>query len=626
MDQETSLPLQPTSFNPLVPINPKEIAEVALAPLLFPTNVDLAPSLSERDSYTSTALAELMDRATNAAIAKLTLGLSPASLMGAYLDWLTHLAASPGKRLQLMEKGFRKLARLQRNLLQCAFRQNGYKPCISPLPQDKRFLSDGWQRWPFNFFYQSHLLLQQWWHVATTDVPGVSAQNERMLEFTARQILDVFSPSNFIFTNPDVLDTIYREGGRNLLNGFQNWFEDVDRIAGGRPPVGAESFRPGHEVAITEGKVIYRNVLIELIQYSPSTPNVKPEPLLIIPAWIMKYYILDLSPNNSLIKYLVAQGFTVFTISWKNPDPESRDVGLDDYHNLGIMSALKAISAIIPNTKVHGVGYCLGGTLLAITAAALARDRNSPFKTLSFLAAQIDFTEPGELQLFMNESQLRFLEDMMWEQGFLDAKQMAGAFQMLRSNDLIWSRGMREYLLGKRTQMTDLTAWNADSTRMPYRMHSEYLRKFYLNNDLAEGRYEVDGKPITISDIRTPLFCVGTTKDHIAPWRSVYKWNQFADSNVTFVLTEGGHNAGIISEPGHKNRKYQIATREEHAVHMDPETWLSRTPYQNGSWWPAWSSWLSEYSSAPVKPPRIGAPEKGFTPEYDAPGQYIHET
>ena len=607
MDKVTKISQSTTSFNPLVPLNPKDLAEVALAPLLFPKNLDLSPSLTERDSYTSTALAELMDRATNAAIAKLTLGLSPASMIGAYLDWLTHLAASPGKRLQLVEKAFRKIARLQRNLLQCALSHNSYKPCISPLPQDKRFLSDGWQRWPFNIFYQSHLLVQQWWHVATTDVPGVSAQNERMLQFTARQILDLFSPSNFIFTNPDVLDAIYREGGRNLLTGLQNWIEDLDRLAGGRPPVGAESFRPGHELS--------------LIHIS----DVRPEPLLIVPAWIMKYYILDLSPKNSLIQYLVNQGFTVFAISWKNPDPESRDLGLDDYHKLGILSALKVITAVVPNTKVHGVGYCLGGTLLAITAAALARDRNSPFKTLSFLAAQIDFTEPGELQLFMNESQLRFLEDMMWEQGFLDAKQMAGAFQMLRSNDLIWSRGMREYLLGKRTPMTDMMAWNADSTRMPYRMHSEYLRKFYLNNDLAEGRYKVDGKPISIADIRTPLFCLGTTKDHIAPWRSVYKWNQFADANITFVLTEGGHNAGIISEPGHKDRKYQIATREEHSVHMDPETWVSRTPLQNGSWWPAWASWLSEHSGTSVKPPRIGAPEMGFTPEYDAPGQYVHE-
>jgi polyhydroxyalkanoate synthase len=422
-----------------------------------------------------------------------------------------------------------------------------------------------------------------------------------------------------------VLNATFREGGRNLLRGYQNFIEDWERMAGGRPPVGAEDFQPGRDVAVTPGKVVYRNRLMELIQYAPTTKTVRPEPILIVPAWIMKYYILDLSPDNSLIKYLVGQGFTVFTISWKNPDPEARDLGLDDYRRLGILAALEAIEAIVPERKVHGVGYCLGGTLLAITAAGLARNGTSPFETLSFLAAQIDFTEPGELQLFINESQLRFLEDMMWEQGFLDAKQMSGAFQLLRSNDLIWSRMMREYLLGERTPMNDMMAWNADTTRMPYRMHSEYLRKLYLNNDLAEGRYEVDGRPITIADIRQPVFTVGTVKDHVAPWRSVYKWNQLSDTSVTFLLTDGGHNAGIISEPGHPRRSYQMATRAEGDLHVDPDTWASQTPKQDGSWWPAWINWLEEHSGEPVLPPDLGARDKGYAAEYDAPGTYVFE-
>jgi polyhydroxyalkanoate synthase len=467
--------------------------------------------------------------------------------------------------------------------------------------------------------------MQQWWHVATTGVPGLSLQHERMLEFTARQILDIFAPSNFVLTNPEVLNATYREGGRNLVRGFQHLMEDWERMAGGRPPVGAEAYQPGRNVAVTPGKVVYRNRLMELIQYAPATQAVRPEPILIVPAWIMKYYILDLSPENSLIKYLVGQGFTVFAISWKNPDPDARDLGLDDYRKLGVLSALEAIEAIVPERKVHGVGYCLGGTLLAITAAALARNGRSPFETLSFLAAQVDFTEPGELQLFINESQLRFLEDMMWEQGFLDAKQMSGAFQLLRSNDLIWSRMMREYLLGERTPMNDMMAWNADTTRMPYRMHSEYLRRLYLNNDLAEGRYEVDGRPVTIGDIRQPVFTVGTVKDHVAPWRSVYKWNQLADTSVTFLLTEGGHNAGIISEPGHPRRSYQMATRTDQDLHVDPETWAAQTPVEEGSWWPAWIDWLAQYSGEPVPPPELGSREKGYAAEYDAPGLYVYE-
>jgi polyhydroxyalkanoate synthase len=583
------------------------------------------PSLLERDSYTSTALAEVLDRATHASIARVTMGLSPASLVGAYLDWLAHMAVAPGKRLQLVEKYFRKWARLQRFALHCALNADTQHMCIDPLPQDQRFASPRWQAWPFNVYYQAHLLAQQWWHVATTGVPGVSAQNTRMLEFTARQMLDVFSPSNFVLTNPDVLEATWREGGQNFVRGFQHFLEDWERIAGGRPPVGTEAYLPGRDVALTPGKVVHRNRLIELIQYTPTTATVRPQPILVVPAWIMKYYILDLSPRNSMIKYLVDRGFTVYTISWKNPDPEDRELGFDDYRKLGILAALDTIGTIQPERKVHAVGYCLGGTLLAITAAAMARNGvRSPFETLTFLAAQIDFSEPGELQLFINESQLRFLEDMMWEQGFLDAKQMSGAFQMLRSNDLVWSRVMREYLLGERSRMTDLLAWNADTTRMPYRMHSEYLRRLYLNNDLAEGRFTVDGRPITISDIRAPVFCVGTVKDHVAPWRSVYKWNQLSDTTVTFALTSGGHNAGIVSEPGHAGRTYQVATRREGDLYIDPDTWAMQTPMRNGSWWPEWVSWLERGSGAPTAPPRMGAPDKGYAPQLDAPGSYVH--
>ncbi len=584
---------------------------------------DFREAVFESDSFTSTALTEVLDRATHASMAKVTLGLSPASLIGAYLDWLAHLTAAPGKRLQLAEKAFRKLLRLQRYALSCALQQNGRAPCIAPLPQDRRFASEEWQKWPFNIYYQSHLLAQQLWHVATTNVPGVSHQNERMLEFGARQILDVFSPSNFVWTNPEVLAATFNEGGQNFARGLQHYIEDLDRVIGGKPPVGAEAFHPGKDVAITPGKVVYRNKLIELIQYAPMTQTVHAEPILIVPAWIMKYYILDLSPQNSMIRHLVEQGFTVFAISWRNPGPEFRDLGLDDYRRLGVAAALDAMAAIVPGRKVHGVGYCLGGTLLSIAAAVMARNGASPFASLSFLAAQVDFTEAGELQLFINESQVRFLEDMMWEQGFLDSRQMAGAFQMLRSNDLIWSRVMREYLLGRRDPMTDLMAWNADSTRMPYRMHSEYLRHLYLENDLAEGRFEVDGRPVVISDIREPVFCVGTLKDHVAPWRSVFKWNQMVDSEVTFVLTEGGHNAGIISEPGHTKRKFQIGSRKGYDLHVDSETWQTTTPVVEGSWWPAWASWLLHKSSETVSPPPLGAPQSGYPVLHDAPGLYV---
>jgi polyhydroxyalkanoate synthase len=387
--------------------------------------------------------------------------------------------------------------------------------------------------------------------------------------------------------------------------------------------VGAEAYEPGVNLAATPGKVVFRNRLIELIQYTPTTGTVRPEPLLIVPAWIMKYYILDLSAHNSMVRYLVDQGFTVFMISWKNPDAEDRDLTLNDYRQLGVMAALDAIAAIVPGPRVHAIGYCLGGTLLSIAAAAMARDEDDRLASVTLLAAQTDFTEAGELTLFINESQLAFLEDMMWEQGYLDSTQMAGAFQLLRSNDLVWSRLVHDYLMGERATINDMMAWNADTTRMPYRMHSEYLRRLFLDNDLAEGRYTVDGRPIAIQDIRAPIFAVGTETDHVAPWKSVYKINLLADVDVTFVLTKGGHNAGIVSEPGHDHRHYRIATRPASGRHIPADDWLTMTPRRDGSWWPALADWLAGHSGAPVAPPSLGLPAmQGMLA--DAPGSYIH--
>jgi polyhydroxyalkanoate synthase subunit PhaC len=534
------------------------------------------------------------------------------------------LAFSPGKQVQLVEKAMRKGVRIAEYIGRSTL-QKGVEPCIQPLPQDKRFRSEAWQRWPYSLIYQSFLLNQQWWHNATTGVRGVTQQHENALEFASRQILDVFSPSNFVLTNPEVLERTVEEGGANLIRGLQNLIEDWQRAATGKQPTGGEHFRVGRNLATTPGKVVYRNRLIELIQYSPTTAKVRPEPLLLVPAWIMKYYILDLSPENSLVKYLTGQGFTVFMISWKNPGPEDRDLGLEDYRGLGVMSALDAVEAIVGSSRIHGVGYCLGGTLLAIAAAAMARDRDVRLATLTLLAAQTDFTEAGELMLFINESQVTFLEDMMWEQGFLDTRHMAGAFQLLRSNDLIWSRMVHEYLMGERAPMNDLTVWNADATRMPYRMHSEYVRQLFLNNDLAEGRYQAGSRPITISDIRAPVFAVGTEWDHIAPWRSVYKLHLLADTDVTFLLTKGGHNAGIISEPGRLGRYYRVATKLELDRYRDPETWCAETPTTDGSWWPEWVAWLTTHSGQPVAPPAMGATAKGYASVYDAPGTYVLE-
>ena len=572
----------------------------------------------EQDADIQLVSPETLDRLTHAVLGHMTFGLSPAALAQAYADWQQHLAIAPGKQGRLVQKAIRKALRLARHMAERAVDPH-CEACIGTLAQDKRFSDPEWQRWPFDMIYQSFLLNQQWWHNATTGVPGVSKHHEQAVSFAARQILDLFSPSNFVLSNPEILRQTIQEAGMNLNRGYLNFIEDWERAIAGRPPVGSEKFVVGKNVAVTPGKVVYRNNLIELIQYHPTTESVHAEPVLIVPAWIMKYYILDLSPNNSLVRYLIERGHTVFMISWLNPGTNARDFGMDDYLELGVMSALNMISKILPDRKVQALGYCLGGTLLAIAAAAMSRDGDERLSSVSLLAAQTDFVDAGELMLFIDESEVTFLEDMMWEQGYLDTKQMSGAFQLLRSNDLVWSRLVHEYLLGRRREMTDLMAWNADATRLPYRMHSEYLRRLFLENSLARSNYQVDGRAVSLTDIRVPIFVVATEWDHVSPWRSVYKIKSITDTEVTFLLTNGGHNAGIISEPGHEGRHYRISTKFADAPYMGPDHWLEITPVNDGSWWPAWEGWLSDKSKETIPAPMVGS-EYGHG---DAPGQYV---
>ena len=556
-------------------------------------------------------------------ISRYSSGVSPASLALAYLDWLLHLQAAPGKQLEMVQKAIRKRSRLSAYLLS-AMGQEEADCCIEPLPGDNRFRNPAWRKQPFGIWSQSFLLTQQWWHNLTHDVPGVSPHHEEVVSFVARQLLDIYSPSNNPFTNPEVLERTRETGGQNFVSGFNNWREDMRRQIQGRPPVGTEDFIPGEDVAVTPGRVVFRNHLIELIQYAPATREVHAEPILIVPAWIMKYYILDLSPQNSMVKYLTEQGFTVFAISWRNPSADDRELSLNDYRRMGVMDALEAINAICPDRKVHATGYCLGGTLLSIAASAMARDGDDRLASVSLLAAQTDFSEPGELALFIDHSQMHFIESIMWNRGFLSADEMAGAFQLLRSNDLLWSRLVREYMMGERAPMFDLMAWNADTTRMPYRMHSEYLKKLYINNDLANGRFMVDGRPVTLQGLRVPVFAVGTEHDHVAPWRSVYKIHQLADTDITFALANGGHNAGIVSEPGHNGRHYRIAHHRHRDQILSPDQWLEASTEKSGSWWTGWSEWLAKHSSADlIRPPRTGAARKGYPVLDEAPGTYV---
>jgi polyhydroxyalkanoate synthase len=441
--------------------------------------------------------------------------------------------------------------------------------------------------------------------------------------FITRQLLDVLSPSNFVATNPEVLQRSARTLGGNLAQGAIHWWDDWERLQAGRPPAGVGDFRVGDNVAITPGKVVMRNPLVELIQYAPTTTRVHPEPVFILPAWIMKYYVLDLEPPDSLIKYLVDHGHTVFCVSWKNPGAAERDYGMDDYLRMGLFDSLDAVSAVVPDKKVHAVGYCLGGTLLAMGAAAMARDSDDRLATVTLLAAQTDFSEPGEIALFIDDSEVTFLEDIMFDRGYLTRGQMAGAFQLLRSNDLIWSRAVHDYLMGERTPMNALMAWNADATRMPYRMHSQYLHGLFLRNDLAAARFRVCGKPVALGDIQVPFFCLGTETDHVAPWRSVYKLHLLTDAEITFALTTGGHNAGVVSPPGHPRRSYRLRVRQDSGKYVDPGIFLAHAERKEGSWWPEWQGWLARHSGRPRPAPTMGAAEKGYLPLADAPGTYV---
>ncbi len=551
-----------------------------------------------------------LDRWLLSTVAPFTGGLAPVTLAAAAADWWLHLLASPAKQLELAQL-----------LLQAPG-----AAAVAALPQDKRFAAPAWRQWPFSSWAQGFLQWQQLWQHATEGVPGVSRHHEAMVAFGARQWLDMLSPSNFLCTNPVVLQRTAAESGANLWRGAALALQDAWLDALGLPPAGAEAFAVGRNLATTPGQVVMHNRLAELIQYDATTPQVRPEPLLLVPAWLMKYYVLDLSAHNSLVRALVAQGFTVFVLSWKNPTPEDRETSLDDYAGLGVAAALDTIARIRPATPVHALGYCLGGTLMAMVAARLARTQPQALKSLTLLTAQTDFSDPGELGLFIDEGQLEMLEDTMWRQGVLQARQLKGTFQMMRSQDLIWSYRVISQLLGERPPLTDLMAWNADGTRLPYRAHAQVLRQLYLENRLARGRMELQGQALNLADIRVPVFSVGAVQDHVAPWRSVFKLHALTDAEQTFVLTAGGHNVGIVNPPGAARTSRRLRRWRAGERLLTPDEWLDSTPVEAGSWWTPWFAWLQRHSGRWIAAPAAcGAAERGVPPLGPAPGLYVLE-
>jgi polyhydroxyalkanoate synthase len=566
------------------------------------------------------------DREFRAQLAQMTSGLAPSAFTAAWGDWAMHMALSPAKRRELQ---LHALERAQ-DTWAFALRALAGAP-VAPSEgfdgsADQRFEVADWTRFPFNVYARAYQNSAELMKEALSGVGGVSEYHSQLTAFAVRMLLDATSPANHLATNPELLALTQAEGGQNLVRGIKHVIEDVRRTIEGGAPAGTEEFEVGKSVAVTPGKVVFRNELIELIQYSPTTKDVHAEPLLIVPAWIMKYYILDLSPRNSMVKYLVDQDHTVFMMSWKNPDESDRDVGMDDYVRKGFCAALDAVTAIVPQRQVHAVGYCIGGTLLSIGAAALARHKDERLASITMFAAQTDFSEPGELAFFINPGQLATLEATMHRKGVLESKQMGGAFAMLRAQDLLWQPLINQYVKGQRDKMIDLMAWNADGTRMPWRMHSEYLYRLYLDNELAANRFPVEGQLIRLSDIRVPLFVVGTEADHVAPWKSVYKVDNLVRSDdKTFLLTAGGHNAGIVCGPVHPKRHYRMLTNRLADPHLAPEEWMEAAPKHPGAWWPAWQQWLADHSSGRTKPPAMGSARKGYAVLDDAPGQYVRQ-
>lgn len=584
-----------------------------------PDLLSLLDDLIKKIPKISESTTENIDIKLRARISKLTKGMSPIQLVLAYTDWLGHLSLAPGRRTQLLQSLTEKILKLSADAAKSIVNEQDEKTA----PTSSLFKHELWNKRPFNLLAKGHQTALDLLKEFSTDVPGMESSNSELVGFINEQIFQLLAPSNNPLTNPEVLKTTWDNKGKNILEGISNLLRDTQKnlLKKNEPEMG--EFKVGENLAITPGKVIFQNDLIELIQYKPTTETVEQEPVLIVPAWIMKYYILDLCPEKSLVKYLVDQGKTVFMISWKNPEKEDRELCLDDYLKLGFFTALDTVKTVAPKTKVNAVGYCIGGTLLSIGAAALARDDDDILNTITLLAAQVDFTESGEIKRFLGASQLEFLDSMMWTDGYLQAASMGDAFKALRSEDMIINPAIERYYLGKETKPNELMAWNADGTRMPANMHSRYLKELFMENQLSTCKFMVDGQPIALQDIRTPFFVIGTTTDHVAPWKSVFKIHHLSRSEVTFLLTTGGHNAGIVCGPEHPRRKFQVMTHDPMDKYIDPDTWAETVETQQGSWWPLWNNWLTEHSNDEVSKRTIRSSKKGIKVLRDAPGEYV---
>jgi polyhydroxyalkanoate synthase subunit PhaC len=547
-------------------------------------------------------------------VAKIGMG-DPAKVGQAFFELAIKLWADPRPimraQIELWEQSVSLWARTLRHLL-------GGEPPPASAP-DKRFKHPEWaQNAIFSYIRDSYLLSARAILTAVRDVKGLDEETSRKVVFYTRQFVDALAPSNFVATNPEVLSKTVETGGENLLSGLTNLLNDLQRGKGrlNVTMTDMEAFRLGENIATTPGKVVFQNEMIQLIQYTPMTERVRKTPLLIIPPWINKFYVLDLQPKNSFIRWCVEQEHTVFVISWVNPGARLRDKSFEHYMLEGAIAAMTAVEKATGDRAVNCVGYCLGGTLLASTLAYLAAKGDDRVKSATYFVTLVDFVESGDMSVFIDTEQLSALDARMKKKGYLDAQDMATSFNMLRANDLIWSFVVGNYLLGKEPVPFDLLYWNSDATRMPAAMHSFYLRNMYQQNNLAKpGGISLDGTPIDLRKITTPTFILGTKEDHIAPWKSAYRATQLYGGPVEFVLSASGHMAGVISAPGSKYGHWTNSSTPAAA-----DDWFNTATERRSSWWPYWNEWVTPFSGERI-PART--PGEGLSVIEEAPGSYV---
>jgi polyhydroxyalkanoate synthase subunit PhaC len=546
--------------------------------------------------------------------------LDPMNVGGAFLEMTAKLLANPAQLMQAQMGLWRDYMTLWQNTTRRMLGASP-EPVIESDPKDKRFADPAWrQNEIFDFIKQSYLLSARYINDVVTHVDGLEPKTAQKIDFYARQFVNALSPSNFALTNPEVLRRTRESGGENLVRGLNNLLNDLEQGRGNLRirMTDTEAFKVGGNIAVSEGKVVFQNELMQLIQYAPLTETVFTRSVVIFPPWINKFYILDLRPKNSLVRYLVSQGHTVFVVSWVNPDARLADKNFDDYMVEGVFAALDAIEKATKSREVNAIGYCIGGTLLAASLGYMKAQGDDRIKSATFLVTLTDFTDAGELGVFIDEEQLSNIEEKMHRQGYLEGSDMAATFNMLRANDLIWGFVVNNYLLGKEPFPFDLLYWNSDATRMPQKMHSFYLRNMYQKNLLAQpGGIEMKGVPVDLGVIDIPLYFLSCREDHIAPWTSTYKGSKLFGGKTRFVLAASGHIAGVVNPP--EGGKYN------HFVNSEmPETakeWHEGATEVGGSWWPDWQRWVSAFDKTQV-PARV--PGKGRLKAIeDAPGSYV---